>query len=338
MLKVLVAIAGSTAMVCAPAAWADVLYLGGTGQQDAPTKAGMAWLINEGIVTTTDPDDLVGVDYPADLWPLVGTLSLDKSVAAGTNTLDGLIPAADDPVTVVGVSQGAVVINYEKRRLMAESNPRTDIDFVTLGDPTNSDGGILAKLPPVHIPILDFTFTPAPVDTPYPTTEIVREYDGFADWPDRPFNALADLNALAGIVYLHPDYGGLDLTDPENAKIENGNTTHIVVKSDELPVTQPLRQIGVDDNIVDAIDKPLCRIIDRAYDGPRPGEPAKPQSLNNISVKSTAHRPGLNALRSTLKKAETKLRHVGESRTLQRITQKDHDAVSSDGAEADDHD
>jgi PE-PPE domain len=325
-------------MVCAPAAWADVLYLGGTGQQGAPTKAGMAWLINDGIVTTTDPDDLVGVDYPADLWPLVGTLSLDKSVAAGTNTLDGLIPAADGPVTVVGVSQGAVVINYEKRRLTAESNPRTDIDFVTLGDPTNSDGGILAKLPPVHIPILDVTFTPAPVDTPYPTTEIVRECDGFADWPDRPFNALADLNALAGIVYLHPDYGGLDLTDPENAKIENGNTTHIVVKTDEFPVTQPLRQIGADDNIVDAIDKPLRRIIDRAYDGPRPGERAKSQSLNNISVESTAHRPSLNALRSTLKKAETKLRHLGESRTLQRIARKDHDPVSSDGAEADDHD
>jgi len=104
MVKVLVAIAGSTAMVCAPAAWAEVLYLGGTGQQGAPTKAGMAWLINEGIVTTTDSDDLVGVDYPADLWPLVGTLSLDKSVAAGTNTLDELIPAADGPVTVVGVS------------------------------------------------------------------------------------------------------------------------------------------------------------------------------------------------------------------------------------------
>ena len=103
-------------------------------------------------------------------------------------------------------------------------------------------------------------------------------------------------------------------------------------------MTQPLRQIGVDDNIVDAIDEPLRRIIDRAYDGPGPGEPAKPKSLNNISVKSTAQRPGLNAMRSTLKKAETKLRHLVESRTLQRIAHKDHDPVSSDGAEADDDD
>ena len=37
MIKVPVAIAGTTALVCAPA---DVLYLGGTGQQGMPTQAG----------------------------------------------------------------------------------------------------------------------------------------------------------------------------------------------------------------------------------------------------------------------------------------------------------
>lgn len=35
MIKVFVAVAGSSAWVCAPAGWADVLYLGGTGQQGA---------------------------------------------------------------------------------------------------------------------------------------------------------------------------------------------------------------------------------------------------------------------------------------------------------------
>ena len=63
MLRVLVAIAGSTAMVCAPAAWADVLYLGGTGQQGAPTKAEMAWLINEGIPAADGPVTVVGVSH-----------------------------------------------------------------------------------------------------------------------------------------------------------------------------------------------------------------------------------------------------------------------------------
>lgn len=186
MIKVFVAIAGTTALVCAPAAWGEVLYLGGTGQQGAPTQEQMAWLINDHIVSTTDPGELNGIDYPADLWPLVGTLSLDRSVLDGTNRLDETIRTADGAVTVVGVSQGAVVINYEKRRLLASPPPNGDIEFVTLGDPTNADGGILAKLPPEHIPVLDFTFTPAPVDTPYATTEIVREYDGSPTGPTSP--------------------------------------------------------------------------------------------------------------------------------------------------------
>ncbi|RDH77974.1 PE-PPE domain-containing protein [Mycolicibacterium moriokaense] len=117
------------------------------------------------------------VAYPAQLWRVVGTLNLDQSVLAGTDSPDAVIPEAADPVTVVGVSQGAVVINYEERRLAAASVPPGHISFVTIGDPTNADGGILAKLPPGHIPLLDFTKPPPPNDT-YPTTEIVREHDG----------------------------------------------------------------------------------------------------------------------------------------------------------------
>ncbi len=308
MIKLVVAIAGSATMVCAPVAWADALYLGGTGQQGEPSQDQMAWLVNDGIVA---PDRLMGVAYPAQLWPVVGTTSLDKSVRQGTNTLDGAIGDATGPVTVVGVSQGAVVINYEKQRLMAESAPRSDISFVTLGDPTNSDGGLLAKLPPVHIPLLDFTITPAPVDTPYPTKEIVREYDGFADWPDRPFNAVADLNALAGTVYVHPNYGGLDLDDMDNVVVTtNGNTTHYLVKTDNLPLTEPLRAIGLDDNVVDAIDVPLRRVIDRAYDGARPGKPASSPPVNGLRAKAGENCSGLNSIRSGLKQVGSNLRQL----------------------------
>ncbi len=187
--------------------------------------------------------------------------------------------------------------------------------------------------------MLDFTITPPPVDTPYPTTEIVREFDGFADWPDKPFHALADLNALAGIVFLHPNYGGLDLADSDNVKIQTGNTTHIVVKTDDLPLTQPLREVGVDDKIVDAIDKPLRRIINRAYDGPRPGKPAGSPSLNNVRVKSNDDRPGFSGVRSSLKQAGANLRQLGQHRSVQRqrIAQQ-HDSAQPDATEDDGHD
>ncbi|GFG51460.1 PE-PPE domain-containing protein [Mycolicibacterium agri] len=312
MIKAVCAVAGSAALVCAPAAWADVLYLGGTGQRGAPTQAQMAWLINDGLVPPDlQPDDLVGIDYPADLWPFVGTMSLGRSVRAGAETLDGAIATAEGPVTVVGASQGAVVINYAKRRMAAAPSPRDDIAFVTLGDPTNADGGLLAKLPPVRIPVLD-TVTPPPVDTPYPTTEIVREFDGFADWPDKPFNALANLNALAGIVFVHPNYGGLDLDDPDNVITQNGNTTHILVKTDNLPLTDPLRIVGVRDEVVDKIDKPLRKVINRAYDGPRPADSANSQQLNNSRV--TARESAAKNIRARVGEIRSAVRHLTDKR------------------------
>ena len=103
-------------------------------------------------------------------------------------------------------------------------------------------------------------------------------------------------------------------------------------------MTQPLRDIGVDDSVVDAIDKPLRKVIDRAYDGPRPGEPATAQPANNVRVKSSEKQPGLSALRSSLKKAGANLRQLGQKHPLQTIAQKEHDPAPSDVAGVDDND
>lgn len=198
----------------------EVLVVGGTGKS-VPSESMMHALYEQGIVSDPDP---MGVQYPAQLWPIRGKLTLDESVAVGVANLDSALVDVDGPVTVVGLSQGAVVVNYEKRALMAQSDPPADISFVTIGDPTNSDGGLLAKLPHVHIPVLDATIPRAPVETPYDTTEIVHEYDGYADFPDNPLNLLADLNALAGVIYLHPNKGGVDLNDPRNVVTSSTNS------------------------------------------------------------------------------------------------------------------
>ena len=67
----------------------------------------------------------------------------------------------------------------------------------------------------------------------------------------------------------------------------------------------------MDDNVVDAIDKPLRRIINRAYDGPRPAEPASPQPLNNIRVNPSENRSALNGIRSSLNQVRSNLRQLG---------------------------
>lgn len=270
-----VALTGSPAAAAAgtspPPVVPEVLVVGGSGNS-LPSAAMMHVLYEQGIFSDPDP---TGIRYPAQLWPIRGKLTLDESVAVGVANLDAALQASEGPVTVVALSQGAVVVNNEKRALMAQPNPPTDISFVTIGDPSNSDGGLFAKLPPVHIPILDVTISRPPIETPYDTTEIVHEYDGFADFPDNPFNLLADLNAFAGVIYEHPNKSGVDLTDPRNVVTVStnslgGTTTHILVPTDELPLTRPLRALGVPDRVVDRLDRPLRRIINTGYAGERP--------------------------------------------------------------------
>jgi hypothetical protein len=289
--------------IAIPVALATTFVVGGTnGVGGKPSQGEMQGLVNQGFIP---PDDLVGIDYPAQLWPVSGSVTLDDSVAQGVDALDEEVQKTPGHITMVGTSQGAVVLNYEKRRLMAQDNPPQDVTFVTVADPTNSDGGVLAKFSPLYIPILNFTFTGPPPATPYDTIEYVREYDGVADFPDRRLNLLADLNAVVGGIYLHPNYGGLNPNAPDvvvthSTNSLQGETTHYLFPTKDLPLTQPLRDAGVDAKLVDAIDKPLRRIIDAGYDGARPGRPAPSASPASARAdgRPSVRRPIRDAIRA----------------------------------------
>ena len=116
-------------------------------------------------------------------------------------------------------SQSARVASIEKAALIAEYNqedPATyhHVSFVLIANPNRPNGGILERFNGLHIPILNVTFdgattTASPIvdgSYLYPTADISRQYDGWSDFPAYPLNLLADVNALAGIQYLHPDY------------------------------------------------------------------------------------------------------------------------------------
>jgi hypothetical protein len=79
----------------------------------------------------------------------------------------------------------------------------------------NPNGGIFARFPGfpagtnLSLPSLGFTFYGAtPSNTIYPTNIYTLEYDGFADFPQYPINLISDLNAFAGIYYVHGTYPG----------------------------------------------------------------------------------------------------------------------------------
>src|SRR4051794_37201939 len=72
--------------VAIPIARATTFVVGGTnGVGGKPSQGEMQGLVSQGFIP---PDDLVGIDYPAQLWPVSGSVTLDDSVAQGVDALD----------------------------------------------------------------------------------------------------------------------------------------------------------------------------------------------------------------------------------------------------------
>lgn len=244
------------------------------------------------------------VQYPRDLGPLVGTKTLDESVNEGKNKALELIYGYDDggKVTLVGVSQGAVVMYRTKQALVADHTDGIDpneISVLTYGDPVNPDGGLLSKFDRYNINIPGFTpATHTPGEGAYVTFAI--EYDLIADAPDN-LNPLSWANAAMGALYDHPSYS-LDLVNQAGADgrvvsnteqwyevSDNGEVAsqadayyqHNLIKQTNLPITRPIRQIGtqiaddqgdvVVNRTVDQLDNLLRPIVDAGYDGGEPG-------------------------------------------------------------------
>jgi hypothetical protein len=210
------------------------------------------------------------IDYPAALF------GMDRSVAAAVQALDGDLLSTPGPLVAAGFSQGALAVAHAKKDLMslpAERRPDPGrLTFVTIGDPAGP-GGIMRFLR-FQIPVIGLTPVTEP-DTPYTSIVVKGEYDGWADFPDRPWNLVSVVNALLGIAYIHGRYetipGGLDLSAVPAANITTtvnglgGRTTTYLVPTANLPLVQPLRDIGVPERIVAAIEKPLKKVVDKGY-------------------------------------------------------------------------
>ena len=213
-------------------------------------------------------DSVTRIDYPARV------LGMDASIAVATAGIVNAVQNAVGPVVVAGFSQGAVAVAHAKQVLMSlPSRPApANLSFITIGDPAGP-GGILRVLP-FRVPILELSPITAP-DTPYSSVIVNGEYDGWADFPDRPWNLVSLLNAVLGIPYVHGNYetvpGGLDISTVPAANITTtinslgGYTTEYLIPTAQLPLVQPLRDIGIPESIVAAIEKPLKAIVDAGY-------------------------------------------------------------------------
>ena len=189
-----------------------------------------------------DDDDPQLVDYSQD------ALAADHALLDGVEQADTTVREIDGKVVVIGESMGSMVASRLALELAESSDPPSpnDIRFVLIASP---EAGVAEYFKEgTYIPLLT-TGSAGFRESPYPTTIVIGEYDGWADPPDRPWNLVSLANAVLGMAYVHgPTIAAADPIDvpPENTTVDGTVTTHLV-PTKNLPLTQPLRDVGIPD-------------------------------------------------------------------------------------------
>ncbi len=193
-----------------PAPPATIFEVGGAGWETLPESTMRAIL---GYRYDTPGNTFVNIEWPAYL----GTLG--DSVDQASDDLYALIGTTDGPEVAVGLSGSTLVMNEVMRRLDEDPNPPASPDkitFVIVGDAERGLIPAIVALTGPNLPLVNYTAKPIPV-TAYNAIVVTGEYDGLADWPDRPWNLLAVANAWLGspgLRRLRRDPLGLDLQQP----------------------------------------------------------------------------------------------------------------------------
>jgi PE-PPE domain len=274
--------------------------MGGTGEPLPPPSTVTAALDYFNQIFSALPSSAVALVTPEGFYPFTGfkSLTFDVSVAQGVQILDNAIKntLAANPsgsVAVFGTSQSADISLLEMENLanpLLNPSPPTanQLGFVLVADEMNPNGGILARFPgfpagqPLQIPSLGITFFGAtPSNTIYPTNVYSMEYDGFADFPQYPINLISDLNAFAGIYYVHNTYPANPSALPPGYAIRQLPTSpgytgpnavtnyYMITTQNGLPLLDPVRAILVIGKpIADLLQPDLTTIVNLGYGSP----------------------------------------------------------------------
>ena len=234
------------------------------------------------IVATTYPD--IGKHFHHDLDPQVvkysqNALDSDRAILDGVEQASAAVRQNDGKVVIIGESMGSMVAWRVAAELANSPDaPRTeDVRVVLIAPP---EAGVAEYFKEgTYIPILNYRVTRI-AESPYDTTIVIGEYDGWSDPPDRPWNLVSSANALLGIVYVHgPPIFTADPPDEYTTFVkgndQHGPITTYLVPTENLPLTQVFRDVGLPDALVDKADQVLRPIVDAGYR--RHDEPGDPR-------------------------------------------------------------
>jgi hypothetical protein len=242
-----------------------------TGHETPQQYAAINAAIGENWFPGTTPEV---VNYPATAgWPSALTApTANRSIAIGQQMLNADIlnaVATGRPVVVAGLSEGTIVVDAEEAYLATAPNapPPSMVTFVEFANPQRGLADTYFHAG-VTIPGAGYTVHDAS-ESQYNTALVYRQYDGWANPPDRPWHLLADVNALAGASYLHTP---TELASPSQA-VEvssvtdslGGTTTTYMIPTTTLPMLIPLQHMGVPSPIVNDLNNVLTPIVNEGY-------------------------------------------------------------------------
>ncbi|MGA5464035.1 PE-PPE domain-containing protein [Mycobacterium sp. NPDC050041] len=243
-----------------------------------------------------DPNN-VFVDYPGSLGIVsilshgLGAPTFDESEQEAVDKLKAEILADEGAETlyVVGYSQGASAVVRAIKDLEADEESGYDprnVVVILAANPRRNDGGLLTRFPAFTLPLVGATFGEGTTSGETKIIQVTKQYDGVADAPVYFLNPVADANAILGYVYLHSGYYQDVDIDPENPPAgavvsTDGNVTDILLPNavGQLPLTEPLRSLGVPDDVIEALDPFLRAVIETGYDRTPDGETAPSQPV-----------------------------------------------------------
>jgi PE-PPE domain/PE family len=268
-----------------------------------------------GLLPNLTPGTVQGLFTPEGLYPFFGAkqLTLDTSLMEGVQILNAQLvgPNGDltglltggNTVNVLGYSQSAIIASMEMQLLNPTNTPTGSpffgqLHFSLIGDVAAPNGGLLSRFPGLSLPSLGVTFGTSTPDNSFHTTIVTQEYDGFADFPQYPINVLSDINAFAGIAFVHGTYPTLT-TQQLNTEIPLTNTVgpttdqYFIIPTPNLPILDPLRLIPVIGNpLADLVQPDLTVLVNIGYgsttQGWSPGPPNVPTPFGVIPPASPA--------------------------------------------------
>lgn len=271
-----------------------------------------------------------GIDYtaqtvftPEGAYPVTGikvlplTISAEQGQTILEDTVEILQPGLGEtvvPITFFGFSQSAVITSLLQRDLATDPTvlpgvDRDEINFVTVGQEMNPNGGWFSRYPGLNAASLgEYFFGSTPEDA-FPTVNYTLEYDGFADSPRYPLNFLSSVNAAMGILLVHINYGNPNYfksvygetdtmyTDGPGQACQDGNSNCIalpttaedqkyyLMKTPDLPLLAPLRAIPlIGTPLADLIQPVLKVIVNLGYGDPAHGFTSATQPMANVAT------------------------------------------------------